>query len=189
MDCNRQKLDGLPFEMLQQIAGHFYDTHRASLQAFGLANRRCHRATLPVSFREIRLQVRNGRALQRDVDALSKILSRADAARHVRHLKIKGFMSSAADGSGNWEDEEGVWNVDAREVARYKASGIEEILPDEEPIHKTRHIPCGPVIAKYSEEDMKWAPVVELVKIIPHLSTMVYDCRNQFPPSLLDALP
>lgn len=188
MDCTRDKLDCLPLEILQQIAGHLHDNHRASLQAFGLANQRCYRATLPVSFREIHLQVRNRRALQRDVDALRRILSRADAARHVRHLKIKGFLSSAADGSGNWEDEERVWNVDVREVARYKSSGIEEILPDEEPILRTRHFPCGPVITKFSEEDMAWAPVVELAKILPHLSTLVYDCRNQFPPSLLDAL-
>lgn len=97
-------------------------------------------------------------------------------------------MSSGVDGSGNWEDVEGVSNIDVREVARYKSSGIEEIFPDEEPILKTRHAPCGPVITKDSEEDMAWAPVVDLVKTLPHLSTLVYDCRNQFPPSLLDAL-
>lgn len=35
---------------------------------------------------------------------------------------------------------------------------------------------------------MAWAPVVGLVKILPHLAELIYDCSNQFPPSLLDAI-
>lgn len=35
---------------------------------------------------------------------------------------------------------------------------------------------------------MAWAPVVRLIKELPGLKMLVYDCGNQFPPSLLDAI-
>lgn len=183
----RQNLGDLPLETLQQIAGHLHDTHRGSLYAFSLANSRCHEATLPITFREIALKVRDHAALQRDVHALTEILSRADSARHVRHLKIKGFLSSTEEDIGDSEDEEGRFTL-TRETAWFKTTGIGEILTDEEPILFAKHVCHEPVITKCSEEDVAWAPVVGLIKTLPHLATLVYDCRNQFPPSLLDVL-
>lgn len=183
----RQNLGGLPFEILQQIAGHLHDTHRASLCSFGLVNSRCHGVTLPITFREIQLTVRDHPALQRDVDALTEILSRAGSARHVRHLKIKGFLSSTAEETENSQDEENRFTL-TREIAWFKTTGIGEILTDEEPILFAKHVCHEPVIAKGSEEDRAWAPFVGLIKTLPHLATLVYDCRNQFPPSLLDVL-
>jgi hypothetical protein len=45
-----------------------------------------------------------------------------------------------------------------------------------------------PVIERFSEEDMAWAPVVSLLQAIPHLKDLIYDCQSQFPPSLLKIL-
>ncbi|PQE30885.1 kinase subdomain-containing protein [Rutstroemia sp. NJR-2017a WRK4] len=44
------------------------------------------------------------------------------------------------------------------------------------------------VIEKSSEEDVAWAPVVNLLQANIHLKDLVYDCQSQFPPSLLRAL-
>jgi hypothetical protein len=68
--------------------------------------------------------------------------------------------------------------------------GLEEILEDEEPIYYgDRHVVYDePVIEKFSEEDMAWAPVVSLLQAIPHLKDLIYDCQNQFPPNLLKIL-
>lgn len=188
MDSPRQTIAGLPLETLQQIAGHLHAAHRSTFYAFSLANQRCHGATLPITFRELQLKVRSRHVLQRDVDTLTEILSRADSARHVRHLKIKGFLSSRAEGTGNWEDEPGCHRFDGQEIAWFKTTGIGEILTDEEPVLFTNHVCREPVITKGSEEDLAWAPVVALIKSLPHLATLVYDCRNQFPPSVLDVL-
>ncbi|KAH8779769.1 hypothetical protein F5883DRAFT_689352 [Diaporthe sp. PMI_573] len=78
---------------------------------------------------------------------------------------------------------------DSQEMSWFNTTGHGEIFPDEEPVLGAEHV-CRdkPVIVRFSEEDMAWAPVVSLVKMIPRLETLVYDCRSQFPPSLLDVL-
>lgn len=184
-----QSLDGLALETLQQIAGHLHETHRPSLYAFGLASQKCHKATLPEVFREIHLRVCNRQTLQRDVDTLIEILSRTDSARHVRYLNIKGFLRLDPEGPGDTGAEVGISANESEFLECYKSTGLDEILPDEEPIHDLSHI-CHdePVIEKSSEQDMAWTPVVRLMKILSRLDTLVYDCRNQFPPGLLDAL-
>lgn len=189
MDRNSQSLDGLALETLQQIAGHLHETHRPSLYAFSLASRKCHKAALLEVFREIHLRVCNRQALQQDVDALIDILSRTDSARHVRYLSIKGFLRLDAEATGDSGAGTGTSADEDNHLKYYKSTGMDEILPDEEPTHGGSHV-CHdePVIAKSSEQDMAWAPVVSLIKILSRLDTLVYDCRNQFPPSLLDAL-
>lgn len=69
----------------------------------------------------------------------------------------------------------------------FKMTGIDEVLGDEEPYLHGWHCDHGPVEVS-PEEDIAWAPVVHLIKALPYLTRLVYDCRNQFPPSLLDAL-
>lgn len=183
-------LDGLALETLQQIAGHLHATHRPSLYAFGLANDKCHRATLAETFREIHLTIHNRQRLQRDVDALVQVLSRTDSFRHVRHLQIKGFLRLNAGGPDASDSEVQMPDDDPPEIACLKEIGIGEILPDEEVFFGARYV-CHhnePVIETASEEDVAWAPAARLIRTLPHLTTLVYDCRNQFPPSLLDTL-
>lgn len=188
-DSQSLNLNGLALETLQQVAGHLHETHRPSLYAFSLASQKCHRATLPEVFREIHLRVCSRQALQRDVGALIEILSRTDSARHVRYLSIKGSLRLDAEGSDDSGAEAGTSADEDTHLKYYKSTGMDDILPEEEPICDGSHV-CHdqPVIAKSSEEDMAWAPVVSLVKILSRVNTLVYDCRNQFPPSLLDAL-
>ncbi|KAH6629785.1 hypothetical protein C7974DRAFT_395218 [Boeremia exigua] len=45
-----------------------------------------------------------------------------------------------------------------------------------------------PVIKKASEEDLSWDPILSLIRITPHLKDLIYDCKSQFPPSLLSTL-
>lgn len=74
-------------------------------------------------------------------------------------------------------------------MAWFKGTGRDEILVGEEPIYYGQHVGYDePVIKRSSEEDMVWAPVASLIKTLPYLPTLVYKCRNQFPPVLLDAL-
>lgn len=181
MATDSTNLGRLPFETLQQITGHLDDTHRPSLYALGLASKACRRATLHSVFRKIHLSIQSREALQSNLNALVTILSNADSARHVRHLCIKGFLIwNAGDSEEPGEDE--------REQRLLRAGGILEVLgDDDEPVVHGTFLQHEPVEVS-QDEDMAWAPVVDLVKTLPHLAELVYDCRNQFPPSLLDAL-
>lgn len=176
---NHGDLEQLPLETLQQIASHLHDTHRPSLYSFGLASKICYRATVPSIFREIHLTVRHCKALHGDVNALVKALSRTEAARHVRSFSIRGslLMNVEETGEGKWDDD----------YRWFKGTGRDEVFGDEEPFVHGWHSDHGPVEVP-PEEDMAWAPVVNLVKALPHLTKLLYDCRNQFPPSLLNVL-
>ena len=183
-DSNKRDLHSLPRETLQQIAGHVNNTHRPSLYAFGLASDACHSATIPSIFRHIRLTVSSREALQRDVDSLVNALSRTESARHVRCLTIKGFLQLSRK-----QRIEGYKSGSSDRYSLFESSGVDEILDDEEPYYTAPHVVYDePVIAKSSEEDLAWLPLVGLIKKLPCLARLVYDCRNQFPPSLLDVL-
>ncbi|KAI8624406.1 hypothetical protein F5Y19DRAFT_318282 [Xylariaceae sp. FL1651] len=184
MDPFKLNLHDLPLETLQQIAGHVDRSHRPSLYAFGLASKTCRGATLPFIFHHIYLTISSCEALQHNVDALITALSRNEAAGHVRGLSIKGSFrlpsASRVEGYKSGTSDRHSW---------FKATGVDEILNGEEPFHPSPHVVYDePVIAKSSEEDLAWAPVVGLIHTLPRLTKLVYDCRNQFPPTLLDAL-
>lgn len=179
----RQDLEGLPPETLQQIAGYLHET--PSLSAFSLASQTCHSAALPSMFRNIHLAVHGRKALQRDVDTLIEILSRTESARHVRRLIITGSLGLDVEG-----DTAKLSTDDDYTVEWFKTTGAYEIFDGQEPVFNDNghHVSTEPVIERSSEEDMAWAPVVSLIKTLPGLTTLEYDCRNQFPPLLLDAI-
>ena len=184
VDSAEVGLHDLPNETLQQIASHLNNSHRPSLFAFGSTSKTCHSATLPSIFHHVHLTISTREELQRDIDALVKTLSRTESARHVRCLTIKGLLRLSEKPKA-----EGYTSCTADRHSWFKSTGVDEILPDEEPYHTSPHIVYDePVIEKSSKEDMAWEPVVSLMKTIPHLTKLVYDCQNQFPPSLLDAL-
>lgn len=184
IDSVTLNLHSLPPETLQQIAGYLNDSHRPSLFAFGLASKICHNATLPSISYHIRLEISSPEALQRDVDALVKSLARTESAWHVRCLSIKGHLQLSVK-----PKVEGYKSCTPDRHSWFKSTGVDEILSDEEPFYPSPHVVYDePVIVKSSEEDLAWLPVAGLIKTLPHLAKLVYDCQNQFSPSLLDAL-
>jgi hypothetical protein len=186
-------LYSLPVESLQQIAGYLDKSHRPSLYAFGMASKTCRGAIIPLILYQIYFLISSPEVLRRDVEALIKILSRTESSRYVRCLTIKGSLSLLP----------GERIVEGRVVGRvegnksgsldrhsfFEKTGINEILSDEEPYTTAPHVVYDePVIQKSSDEDLAWSPLVGLITTLPCLSKLVYDCQNQFPPSLLEAL-
>jgi len=178
IDSTKKNLHSLPLETLQQIADHLNHSHRPSLDAFALASKTCHDAALPSIFRHVHLTISNPEALQRDVNALAKTLSRTNSTSHVRYLSIKGFLK--LPGQSSTEEDSG--------TSWLKSKGLDEILGKDEEYDGRHHVVYDDVIEKSSDEDLAWGPAVEFIRTLPYLTTLIYDCKNQFPPSLLDAL-
>ncbi|KAF2675750.1 hypothetical protein K458DRAFT_437773 [Lentithecium fluviatile CBS 122367] len=170
-------LPSLPLELLQQIAACVETVHRPSLCAFSLTSKACHRASAFLIFWQINITIHHREGLRRDVDRLVEALSRTDSARHVQRISIRGALRLNAK------------KMDDDEEATHQPS-LNEIMIDEEATEYLRRyvVYDEPVIQKSSEDDLAWAPVVSLLHAIPHLKDLVYDCRSQFPPSLLSTL-
>lgn len=178
----KKTLEDLPSELLQKIAGRL---QVPSLQAFSLASKACHSAATPSLFRKLHLTVHSCKALQRDADTLIEILSRTGSARYVRCLRIKGALHLDVT-----KHKTNVSVEDYSGLAWLKEQGVDEIFEDEEPVFSNNgwHTCTESVIERASEEDMAWAPIVNLMRILPGLTTLEYTCRDQFPPILLDAV-
>ncbi|CAG9982169.1 unnamed protein product [Clonostachys byssicola] len=188
-DSTTINLQDLPPETLDQIASYL-TSHQPSLYAFSLASRACHCIASKLIFHQINITVSNPVALKRDIDGVVDALSRTESARHVNCLSFKGSLC-LNDGRNAESKKEAAYSRDAIDsVTRwFKATGTSEILTQEEPVPSGAYVIYDePVIQKASDEDMAWAPVVGLIELLPRLAKLLYDCQNQFPPSLLDAL-
>ncbi|VUC28687.1 unnamed protein product [Clonostachys rosea] len=173
----------LPAETLLQIGGYLADSHRPSLYAFALASKSCHESATVFIFRHIHLTLRNPEELQSDIDALRETLTRTDSYRHVSSLSVKGYLDHKdpinARGPNNI-DLYGWWKSTLRDEPR-----INTLLPNTEPVHRGDYVPY---IERRPDENGEWAPVIGLIKDLPLLDKLVYDCPNEFPTGLLDAL-
>ncbi|CAH0053704.1 unnamed protein product [Clonostachys solani] len=182
-------LHRLPHETLQQIACHLADSHRPSLYAFGLASKACYNVASVHLFRQIRLAIHGPEELQRDVNALTETLSRAASFRSVHTLKLQGFLEIERPRNSSEENRNDIDHLGWWKSTLVNEPRINTLLPNTEPVHRGDFVSNDePVIEPSSEEDKAWAPVVNLINQLSALATLVYDCPNQFPPSLLDTL-
>lgn len=172
-------LPALPLEIRQQIAAWIQKVHQPSLWEFSLASKACYAASTFLIHQQIKITIYSHEKLQRDVEKILKVLSRAKSTHHVRCITIKGNMRLDAKATNN-DGYKPFWET----------RGLEEILDDQEYIDwGGRHVVYDkPVIEKLSEEDMAWAPLMSLLQIARYLKDLIYDCQSQFPPSLLKIL-
>lgn len=180
---NNTTLPVLPLEILQQIASSVEAVHQPSLSAFSLTCKACHLASTFLVFRRISITVQTREGLCSDIHRLAEALSRTDSTRHVRSITVKGALELIPKKPGQ-ESKENTW------LDWWRGTGLDEINLDEELTdYRAKFIVYdGPVIKKFLAEDMAWAPFVGFLNTISYLQDLVYDCQNQFPPSLLKAL-
>lgn len=190
----QRSLVDLPDEILQQIAGLVRDTDRLSFHALCATNKPCRLACLPMIFRELHISINDCEALQNDVDLLLKSLLSAvcggDVTQHVRHLCLKGSLSlmesDVSETTTTAANELERLANHEEQVQRYRSEGLDELLDENEPLVDTFLGEEAPSVT--AEQNAAWTPVANLIKRLPNLTRLVYNCRNQFPPSLLDAL-
>lgn len=101
------------------------------------------------------------------------------------------FAASVSQGLWVQTSREMRQNLNYSSLAWLEKTGAYEIFDGQETVLSNtteHHDSTEPVIERSSEEDMAWEPVVSLIKILPGLATLEYNCNNQFPPLLLDAI-
>lgn len=186
----QRNLADLPFEILQHIASLVRDTHRPSFYAFCATSKRYRLTFVSLIFRELHISVKDCRALQNDVNLLLKSLLNTvcggDVTQHVRHLYLKGCLSMMkSDGSEVTDDFDETTNHEGQ-LQRFQLEGLNELLDENEPFLDSSLGEEDPFVTP--EQNAAWLPVVNLIKTLPNLTKLVYNCRNQFPPSLLNVL-
>lgn len=190
----QRNITDLPVEILQKIACLVRDTDRPSFYAFCVINKSCRWACMPFIFYNLHISVNDSSSLQNDIDLLFKLLLKSvcsgNATRLVRHICLKGFLSlMRSDGSGipttATAELERTANEE-RQQQRFRSMGLDQLLDENEPLVNVSLGEEDPFVTP--EQDAAWTPIVNLIKTLPNLTRLVYDCRNQFPPSLLNVL-
>lgn len=188
-----RNLADLPVEILQHIARLVRDTHRPSFYAFCVTNKRYRLAFLSLIFHELHVSVNDCKALQNDVNLLLKSLLSTvcgDVTQYVRHLCLKGSLYLMKSDGGEvtmtaTDDFDGTANHEDR-LQRFQLEGLDELLDENEPLLNTSLGEEDHFVTP--EQDAAWIPVANLIKTLPNLAKLVYNCHNQFPPSLLNVL-
>lgn len=171
-------LEDLPTEALRLVAQHVGE-HRPSLRSFALASRTCHAVAAAWLFRSLRINVAGVTELRRDVDECIKILGRSHSHQHVRWLEFRGSLGNTILGyHQKLEDEEWAFIDEPQDR-------IDGIFRQEESRSFTTDHPFSIPVPVDGE---CWIPIIDLLRALPHLQDLVFNCYNQFPPSVFAAL-
>lgn len=194
MTMAQRNLADLPVEILQPIASLLRDTHRPSFYAFCATNRRYRLILEPLIFHELHVSVGDCRALQDDVhillESLSTTVCGGDATQYVRQLCLKGLLYSTKD-DGNEVTTRATDNFNGaakleHQLQRLQLEGLDQLLDENKLVLDTSVGDEDYFITP--EQNVAWAAVANLIKMLPNLTRLVYNCHNQFPPSLLNAM-
>jgi hypothetical protein len=187
-------LVGLPDEILQRICKYVGDVHRPSLLTLALANKHLHSIANPLLFQTVTFNITTPARLRRHTRKCTALLQRHHAFRHVRYMVLVGFqakqycMEDPEDGRDDTLFDFHRWQLAPVrafdwDVNHQRLQGI----PDYSDFTWNARADRTPVHAAY-DTDTSWAPLAELVRLLPGLKDLVYECPGQFPPCLLQAL-
>lgn len=90
---SKRTLEGLPAEILRQIARDIRAEHRPSLYSFASVNKMCYGAAIPLLFQSVVLNCHHtsDEALAREVAECLSVLEVSQARRHVRRLTLAAY--------------------------------------------------------------------------------------------------
>ncbi|KAI6093932.1 hypothetical protein F4821DRAFT_221764 [Hypoxylon rubiginosum] len=181
-------------ELKADICEILYDADPKSLVNLAVANKDCYAVASLFLFRTIKVFVRDRDQLQTRVQDYVKSLHRVGAHKHVRRLVIYGpglHDSSATCSTSPYlvrtlyfdPDPERENDEDPFHSRLEKITGVDAY----DNIYHSSFVPdASPVETAYKLDD--WRPLADLVRQLPMLSDVIYQCSAQFPPCLLKAL-
>ncbi|PQE22664.1 hypothetical protein CJF31_00001608 [Rutstroemia sp. NJR-2017a BVV2] len=156
----------LLLEVLQYIAVCIETAYRPSLYTFRLTSKACYKAAVFLVFRQIIITVHDREGLRRDIDRLIEALSRTDSSPHIQCINIKGDLRLNAKKTEGW--------------GRQAPTDLNKVLGDEEPVfyHGPYAVYDKGIIEKFSEKDIAWAPVVNLLQAKIHLKDLLISAES-----------
>ncbi|KAK3375703.1 hypothetical protein B0T24DRAFT_718243 [Lasiosphaeria ovina] len=153
-------LGKLPTEILLRIVNNVARDDPPSLVALALVNKRCYSVASTALFRTVGFNISHPARLARHVQQCEDLLQRRGAFGHVRRIDIAGW-----DRMELWQEGDG---PRAYEGIRF---------PNDNESIKWAY-----------DMDYAWLPLARLIRRLPALADLVYQCPSQFPPCLLQAL-
>ncbi|KAK0735939.1 hypothetical protein B0T21DRAFT_365967 [Apiosordaria backusii] len=186
-----------PLEILLHICELLSHAHEPSLRCFALASKYCYAIASCLLFRTITFKITTPSKLQAHVRECTRLLQRDGAFHHVRRLVLVsgGFEHGnkwSKDGNANDEEDAELSNFDRWQLSpaplnwdlhHQRLRGI----PNHSDSACRGFAVRTPVHAAY-DEDAKWAPLADLIRLLPALADLIYEWPTQFPPCLLQAL-
>ncbi|KAH7397986.1 hypothetical protein BKA64DRAFT_745528 [Cadophora sp. MPI-SDFR-AT-0126] len=159
-----------PPEILQAICEHL---DPFALKALRLVSRQIYLAASAPLFRTVYINVLSREQLQLDVDYLSNTLTRSSCLESVYHLRIDGILPLEREDKG--ELRQGP-------IRQWKEGRLEQQW------RWHRCIGYDGEAHRILDEDHAWLPLARLITLLPALREIVFACKNQFSPCLLEAL-
>ena len=197
-------LAGLPAEMLLRICEHLSQVHAPSVLSFALVSKSFHSLAKALLFRRLTFTLTTPARLRRHTRRCTELLRRHHAFSHVRCVVLVGFDDrefnfmratyddqDLKDERNDDEDEDTSvrdylrWNLGPFPTTEWKVN------------HQRLH-----GISDYSDftwraradrthvydRDIVWAPLAELIRLLPGLTDLIYECPTHFLPCLLQAI-
>ncbi|KAG7293530.1 hypothetical protein NEMBOFW57_003582 [Staphylotrichum longicolle] len=212
----RETLLGLPAEVLVRICQHVDEAHAPSLLSFALASRHCHSIAKTVLFRTLTFHISTAEGLLRHTQACTKILRRNQAFDHVRRVVLVRFdewvfgrstramkpgdqqgqeRGEGADDSTSLDDTSDPWHPGPAPTVDWDVTHQRRILglPDDSQLSwrdwdKETSYDMQTAFNEAFGTGRAWEPLAELLRLLPGLVDLMYECPVQFPPCLLQVL-
>jgi hypothetical protein len=193
-----QTLAGVPTEILLRICEFLTEAHAPSLLSFALASKHCHSIANVSLFRRLTFIITTPARLRAHARKCINLLERNQAFGHVKCLVLVGCIGQKFDvqaflhNSGSEEEDRfnyHGWKPTAAPSFNWDVNHLRlHDLPDySESRLPVRADQTTTVKAGY-DTDAAWAPLAELIRLLPGLIDLIYQCPTQFPPCLLRAL-
>ncbi|KAI0889837.1 uncharacterized protein GGS22DRAFT_183182 [Annulohypoxylon maeteangense] len=167
-------LFALPTELISQICDILYHTHPSSLLNFARSNKACYTIASAFFSRTIWIFAAEPEDLITVVQEHLERLHRLGALGCVRRLVIYGPGVDCPNRDTPPDSSAPMAVADLE--GRFDNPRLSFYLFDESPVEKVH------------EFDNRWLPLVDLIRQLPSLADLIYQCPGQFPPCLLQAL-
>ncbi|KAJ5678992.1 hypothetical protein N7462_007236 [Penicillium macrosclerotiorum] len=189
----------LPIEIFEPVIAHLKEEHPPSLLSLALANKSCFTRCAPaiksLMFHDVRMNMRrHGRKkpdLATDVEKLVQKIEKAGSSEYVRRLVIDEHSCPSCAENDEWQPPR-LEDLKSKPGRPYG------------PLYGNLNHPHGySDLPAWSNSEVRgreqdwlgvhydndtWLPLVSLIEKLPKLEDLVYLCKEQFPPCLLDAL-
>ncbi|KAK6069381.1 hypothetical protein SCUP515_09086 [Seiridium cupressi] len=187
------RLETLPSLVLDSICQYLAhcDSQRRSLFAFSLVNKQCCSIAAAQRFDRIKLEVRGTVELRQDIERWNSMLEVEGRARHVRKIKVVGYMPRRSRDERDRDPQLGEaealaeeWR-DEREYESFEDDFVDP--PRRQILFNSSLRPLENGQAKHLHDE-SWQPLARFISTLPVLKDLVYSCLDQVPPCLLTSL-